>query len=103
MTSGRMWRSSGLIFVLAAAVAAMDFVSTARAQDVMPPVLVSARANTLTNIEITFSEPVDESTAEDPAHYTVSSPAGAIGVIGADRLNGNDAKVVLTLAAPMPC
>ena len=72
-------------------------------QDATPPALVSARANGLTTIEVTFSEPVEEGTAEEASNFTASSPSGPLNVIGARRQDANQAKVVLTLDTPMPC
>lgn len=45
--------------------------------DRVPPHVVSCTAGP-TSVKVTFSEPLDSKTAEDPGNYTVESPAGHI-------------------------
>jgi hypothetical protein len=70
--------------------------------DTTPPALVSAGARTVQSIELAFSEPVDEGTAEEPGSYTVSSASGPIVVTSAERLP-DSSRVLLTLAGALPC
>ena len=65
------------------------------AADSEPPLLVSARHYNPAVVEVTFNEPVDQTTAENPANYTVTGAT----VLAAARDAVNLARVHLTLDA----
>jgi hypothetical protein len=69
-------------------------------QDTNPPVLRSAAASTSrTQILVTFSEPVDPVTSQNPANYQVRGEFGPVQIINATA--GTDLSTV-TLTAAMP-
>ena len=72
------------------------------ASDGIPPALLAARANGPYTVEVIYSEPVDQSTAEEASNYLISSPSGPITIISAER-TANQARVILTLSTPLPC
>ncbi len=70
--------------------------------DTTAPTLVSVLARTARTIELVFSEPMHEGTAEDASHYVVSGPSGPVTVASAELL-ADPTRVLLTMASPLPC
>lgn len=69
------------------------------APDTVPPTISSAgAAPSLTEITLSFSEPLDQASATTLANYAVSSSAGVLNVSAA-TLSGNGTAVTLTTAA----
>ncbi len=67
--------------------------------DMTPPSLVSATPNSPTEVELLFSEPVDQTTAETASNYVVDNGIGSPS--SALRSSTNPALVTLTLGTPM--
>lgn len=61
------------------------------------PTLLAAESLGLTQVGVTFSEPVSTASAEDPAHYFLTGPSGDV-VIQRATLEGNLTQVVLEVS-----
>jgi hypothetical protein len=70
--------------------------------DVDPPTLVNVRSAGPRTIELIYSEPVDEGTAEEPSNYIISGLSGIYSIFDVHRQN-NQARVLITLDDPMQC
>ena len=76
-----------------------DFLVDPLYEDTEPPVLLSAQAESATQVLAEFNEPLDAASALDPANYSLSPGPGA--VMDAEFAAGNPARVRLTLSAPL--
>jgi hypothetical protein len=72
------------------------------ASDGIPPTLLAARANGAYTVEVIYSEPVDQATAEEASNYLISGPSGPLTIVSAER-TPNQTRVILNLATPLPC
>jgi hypothetical protein len=67
--------------------------------DTVPPTLLSAKGlPTLTEVTLVFSEPMDPTTAGNPANYQINTTAGTVAVSGA-AVSPDGAAVTLTTAS----
>ena len=72
------------------------------APDSAPPLLVSARANGPTQIELVFSEPVDEGTAQEAGNYIVYWGNVTNDTFASVQRLADQTRVLLTLNVPLP-
>ena len=70
--------------------------------DAVSPTLVSLVPRTSRTLELVFSEPLNEATAETIGNYGVSSPSGPIAVSSVQQL-ADPSRVLVTLNNAMPC
>lgn len=70
--------------------------------DTDPPTLVSARAVGARVIELVFSEPLDQGTAEESSNYSVDGLSTSYSIFEVRRQN-DQARVLITLDLPMEC
>jgi hypothetical protein len=66
--------------------------------DVLPPVLLGARATGLTRVEVDFSEPLEPLAATNVAHYILTGPGGAVAILKA-ALDVTGSRVALDVNA----
>jgi hypothetical protein len=69
-------------------------------QDATPPFLVSARANSSRQVEVVFSEPVDQGTSEEAGNYLVFGLSSTNEILSIVRLP-NQSRVLITLSSPL--
>lgn len=55
-------------------------------QDPNPPIMVMARAVDVRRVEVTFSEPVNEFEATNPANYVITG-GGGLAVLSVTKIN----------------
>ena len=70
-------------------------------QDSTPPSLVSARANSSREVEIVFSEPVEEGTSQEVGNYVVHGANSTNEIFAVQRLT-DESHVLITLTEPLP-
>ena len=70
--------------------------------DVDPPTLVAVRSAGARTIELVYSEPVDEGTAEEASNYIINGLSGIYTIFEVQRQN-DQARVLITLDNPMEC
>jgi len=70
--------------------------------DSIPPFMVRARVNTLRQIELVYSEPVDQGTAEEASNYAVDGPSGPYQISSVVRQD-DQARVLINLDTPLNC
>ncbi|MDH5716237.1 MAG: Ig-like domain-containing protein [Spirochaetia bacterium] len=69
--------------------------------DTTAPVLSSAALETSTTIRLTFSEDVEQTTAETTTNYQIDANAAGVGILSAVRDAVNLNEVLITLPAPL--
>lgn len=76
-----------------------DFIIEIIPPDLTPPSIIGGVASSPTELEISFSEPLEQTSAENTGNYEVTG--GAMSVSAAELNSGDPTKVNLTLSDPI--